>query len=83
MISIFIAISFIETASGYATTTGIATYRCDEDEFISYDYKVFNPVNNNNQHMINRVERNKIMLIVGKFILENSELNVNFSNLTY
>ncbi len=33
MISIFIAISFIETASGHATTTGIATYRCDEDEF--------------------------------------------------
>ena len=73
----FATISFIEAASGNVALTGIATYKSDEDEFISYNYKAFNFANNNNQHMINRIERNKIMLIIGKFTLENSELDVN------
>ena len=56
MTSVFAAISFIETASGNITLTGTATYRSDEDEFVSYDYKAFNFANSDNQHMINQIE---------------------------
>ncbi|CAG8557974.1 10086_t:CDS:2, partial [Gigaspora rosea] len=52
----------------------IATYRHEYDEFVHYKFKVFISVDN--QHMINKIERNKIILVIGRFVLENSELNI-------
>lgn len=74
MTSIFSAISFIKSVSGASALTGIATYRCDEDEFVDYNYKAF--MSDENQHMIHRIEPNTIMLITGKFVLEKPRLDI-------
>ncbi|CAG8834229.1 42413_t:CDS:2, partial [Gigaspora margarita] len=50
-------------------------YRLDYDEFVRYNYKAFSSTEN--QHMINKIQQNTTMLIIGRFVLENSQLNVN------
>ncbi|CAG8557580.1 28732_t:CDS:2 [Gigaspora margarita] len=80
MISIFAAVLFIETVQGNTSLSGIATYRHEYDEFVYYKFKAFVFVNN--QHMINKIERNKIMLLIGRFVLENSELNRGYNPIT-
>ena len=75
MTSVFTAISFIKTVSGSSALAGVATYRCDEDEFVDYNYKAFTSIEN--QHMIQIFEPNTIMLVTGRFVLENSRFDVS------
>ncbi|CAG8495690.1 7499_t:CDS:2, partial [Scutellospora calospora] len=70
----FAAISFIETMNGNTSLTGIATLRSKHNEFVRYKYKAFTSADN--KHIINKIEKNTIILIIRRFILENSELNV-------
>ena len=72
MTSVFTAISFIKTVSGTTALAGVATYRCDENEFVDYNYKAFTSIEN--QHMIQMIEPNTIM---GRFVLENSRFDVS------
>ncbi|RIB26082.1 hypothetical protein C2G38_2030513 [Gigaspora rosea] len=74
MTSIFVTVSFIETVSGTSILTGTATYRIDYDEFVHYNFKAFSSTDN--EHMINRIQQNTIMLIIGRFVLDNTQLNV-------
>ncbi|CAG8584101.1 17686_t:CDS:2 [Gigaspora rosea] len=62
MTSIFVTVSFIETVSGTSILTGTATYRIDYDEFVHYNFKAFSSTDN--EHMINRIQQNTIMLII-------------------
>jgi hypothetical protein len=78
MSSVFVAISLIKTVSGTSALTGIATYRYDDNEFIDYRYKAF--ASADNQHMIHNIEANTTMLIIGRFVLENSQLDVSIIN---
>src|SRR5438876_50322 len=48
MTSIFAAISYIKTVSGTSALAGVATYRCDENEFVDYNYKAFTLIKNQN-----------------------------------
>jgi hypothetical protein len=75
MTSVFTAISFIKTVSGTSALAGVATYRCDENEFIDYYYKAFTSIEN--QQMIQMIEPNTIMLVTGRFVLENSRFDVS------
>ncbi|CAG8445532.1 8216_t:CDS:2 [Gigaspora rosea] len=71
MTSVFAAVSFIETVQGNTSLSEIAMYKHEYDEFVYYKFKAF--VSVDNQHMINKIE---IMLLIGRFVLENSKLNV-------
>ncbi|CAJ0763967.1 2038_t:CDS:2, partial [Entrophospora sp. SA101] len=52
------------TVSGTSALAGVATYRCDNDEFVDYNYKAFTSIEN--QHMIQMIEPNTIMLVTGR-----------------
>nr|CAG8669673.1 8124_t:CDS:2 [Entrophospora candida] len=41
MTSVFTAISFIKTVSRTSALAGVATYRCNDDEFVDYNYKLY------------------------------------------
>ncbi|CAG8706215.1 1709_t:CDS:2 [Gigaspora margarita] len=62
MISVFAAILFIETVQRNTSLSRIATYRHEYDEFVHYKFKAFISVDN--QHMINKIKQNKIMLVI-------------------
>ena len=74
MSSILPSIVFIKSASGSHTIAGVATSRIESDSFIDIDYKAFRT---NNKTMIQEINANSIVSIIGKFTFEASELNVN------
>ena len=65
---------FIKSTSGSNTITGVATCRVESDNFIDMNYKAFR---SNNENMIQEINSNSIMSIIGKFTFEASELNVS------
>ena len=53
--------------------TGVAMCRVESGNFIDMNYKAFR---SNNENMIQEINSNSIMSIIGKFTFEASELNV-------
>ena len=60
--------------SGSNTIAGVTTSRIESDGFIGINYKAFRT---NNKTMIQEINANSIVSIIGKFTFEASELNVN------
>ena len=69
-------ITFIKSVSGSNTLSGMATARLDVDEYLDFQYKVSNVSESN---LIEEIRENTIiiMLLVGKFLFNESQLFVS------
>ncbi|CAG8688109.1 22245_t:CDS:2 [Gigaspora margarita] len=77
MASIFCAVSFIKTISNANKfTTGIATYRAGDDEFVEYKFKAFQ---SEDTPLIGEIWKKQIALIIGRFAIQNDELNITIN----
>ena len=76
MASILSSIMFIKSVSGTRTLTGVAICRVEDQEYVEVNYKAFR-ANDTDNSMIHRIENNRIMSIVGKFLFSSGKLYVN------
>ena len=74
MSSILTTIAFVKSVSGSATLSGIATARLDDDEYMDFHYKAFNV---NVEGLVETIQPNTIMLFIGKYVFQESQLYVS------
>ena len=76
MASILSSVMFIKSASGTHTVTGVAVCRVEEQEYVQVNYKAFR-MNATDNHLVDRIEKYRIMSIVGKFLFASGQLYVS------
>lgn len=80
MSSVLTVITFIKSVSGSNTLSCVDTARLDDDEYLDFQYKVFNVSESN---LIEEIEENTIMLLAGKFLFNESQLFVSVLFLSF
>ena len=78
MSAILTAIVFVKSVSGSDTLNGVATARLDDDEYIDFQYKAFG-INEND--LLEAIQVNTIMLFIGKYVFNDSQLYVSIVSL--
>ncbi|CAG8541062.1 13991_t:CDS:2 [Cetraspora pellucida] len=77
MSSVFCVISYIKTVSDNGKTwSGVAVYRTSDTEFNEYKFKAFCT---NELSLIEDICKTNISLVIGRFVIENDELNVTIA----
>jgi len=74
MSEILTAIVFVKSVSGTSAMSGIATARTDDEEYVDLQYKAFNA---DEGGLIEMIQANSIMLFVGKYVFQESQLYVS------
>ena len=80
MSAILTAIVFVKSVSGTSAMSGIATARTGDEEYVDLQYKAFNA---DEGGLIEMIQANSIMLFVGKYVFQESQLYVSVVFLIY